>query len=966
MQKQGCIPRVLLAAALVLILGACLDILPKKKPPQAVDGILDLTTWDLGRDGPVDLAGNYEFYWMQHLTPEEFEAPLPPNRTGFIRVPGYWNNLRVAEEQLPGTGYATYRLTILLNQPQPSQHLAIKYLEMSTAFRVYVNSSPILEVGSVGQSKASTTPRFQPGVADFTISGQRMEIIFHVSNFDHRRGGSWEAVTLGLEEDIRGLYQDSLGTDLFLFGSFFIMGLYHLGLFTLRMKDRIPLYFCVICLLASLRLLTTGERYLIHLVPDIDWELMTKLEYLSFYLAVPVFVEFMQALFLNISKWFLRSIWVLGSILSALVVFTTASVYSHTLPFYQFTTVVAFMYGFYIIVCAALQKKIEAFVVLAGFVVLALAVINDILHVERIIQTQFMTPFGLFILILFQAFFLSFRFSRALQLVEMQRIDLRDTLESYKIEIIERVEADAAVRSSHERLLNVLDSINADIYVIDLETHTIIFMNQHMRENYGNDLVNQVCWEVIGSGGEPCNQCMRNQLFDTNGKPRGVCTWEERHPVSEKWYMRHSRAISWDEGRFALLQVATDISALKQAEIDLRESEEKYRSILESIEEGYYEVDLSGNLTFCNESLCHIFGYSAEELLGMNNQQYMSAQTADQFYRIFNRVYRSGAPAGAVELEAIRKDGQINIIEISVSLKKDAQGRSVGFRGIARDITERKKTEELAKLHQHQLMQASKMVAIGTLVSGVAHEINNPNNFIMLNSSIVRDAWESAIPILEEYYRDHGDFVLAGSDYSEMRDHVLDLFEGICDGAQRIKQIVYDLKSYVREDTANHTQDIDINAVIESAVALLSHMIKHATTAFTIDFGRHLPCLRGNFQRLEQVIINLIQNACQALADPGKAIVVRTRCDTEQPAVIVHIEDQGCGMSTEILSAIMDPFFTTKGDTGGIGLGLSIAYRIVEEHGGHIHFTSEQGSGTIATVVLPTNQVVTSDHGEKE
>jgi PAS domain S-box-containing protein len=478
-------------------------------------------------------------------------------------------------------------------------------------------------------------------------------------------------------------------------------------------------------------------------------------------------------------------------------------------------------------------------------------------------------------------------------------------------------------------------------------------MNKHMRDHLGENLIGRTCWKALGSAPKPCRRCTPDQLLDKDGEPKDVYIWEEKHPQTGKWHMKQSRAIRWAQDRFVLLHVATDISERKAAEIALRESEEKYRTILQSIEEGYYEVDLAGNMTFCNESMCKISGYDADELLGMNNRQYMSPETAKEFYRTFNQVYRTGVPASTVDWETIRKDGRVNVLEISVSLIKDPEGRPTGFRGIARDITARKKAEELSRLHQHQLMQASKMVAIGTLVSGVAHEINNPNNFIMLNSKIVEDAWRSALPILESYYRENGEFIIGGMNYTEMRDSLPTLFAGISNGARRIKQIVNDLKTYVREDSADLTQEIDINAVIKSAVSLLSHMIKNATHAFKVAYGVNLPMLRGNFQRLEQVIINLIQNACQALPDAARGISVSVRHDSAEAAVIVTIEDEGVGMPSETIPTIMDPFFTTKSETGGVGLGLSISSRIVEEHGGRMRFTSQQDQGTVAEIFLP-------------
>jgi PAS domain S-box-containing protein len=573
-----------------------------------------------------------------------------------------------------------------------------------------------------------------------------------------------------------------------------------------------------------------------------SYELMIKLEYLSFYLAVPAFGLFLQSIFPKFSKRIRHLIIILGIAFSCVVIFTPTRIFSYTLNAYEMATLITIIYGLYVIFASLPKMRIEAFVFLIGFFIFLLAVLNDMLHVERIIQTGFYVPFGLFAFILSQAFLLSYRFSTALTTVETQQKELRDTFESYKTEIIDRVQAEEA----------------------------------------------------------------------------------------------------------------------------LRESEEKYRTILHSIQEAYYEVDLAGNLTFFNDSLRRHLGYSKKELMGMNNRQFTSKDNIERVYKTFNSVYNTGKPATALDWEMIAKDGSKKFVELSVSLMRDSDGRPVGFRGVARDITERKIAEEQAKLHQQQLMQASKMVALGTLVSGVAHEINNPNNFIMLNSPILKEAWENAMPILETYYEENGDFIVGGMKFSEMRENIPALFTGISDGSKRIKRIVDDLKNYVRDDTADLTQTVDINAVLKSAVSLLANLLKNATHKFSVAYGKNLPLLKGNFQRLEQVMINLIQNACQALSNNDKGIFISTANDNQQSNIVITIRDEGVGMPPETVEHIMDPFFTTKHDTGGIGLGLSISSRIVEEHGGTLRFSSEPGVGTTATITLPIDREKHTVEGNPE
>jgi PAS domain S-box len=155
-------------------------------------------------------------------------------------------------------------------------------------------------------------------------------------------------------------------------------------------------------------------------------------------------------------------------------------------------------------------------------------------------------------------------------------------------------------------------------------------------------------------------------------------------------------------------------TAYKLLEEALRESEEKYRTILENIEDGYYEVDLKGNFTFFNDSLCHIHGYPREELMGMNYHQYIDDENLKKVFPIFNNVYKTGVPAKGFAWPIIRKDGSKRYIEASVSLRKNSSGQPIGFRGITRDITERKRVEE--ELHRQREWYRVTLASIGDAV----------------------------------------------------------------------------------------------------------------------------------------------------------------------------------------------------------------------------------------------------------
>ena len=269
------------------------------------------------------------------------------------------------------------------------------------------------------------------------------------------------------------------------------------------------------------------------------------------------------------------------------------------------------------------------------------------------------------------------------------------------------------------------------------------------------------------------------------------------------------------------------------------------------------------------------------------------------------------------------------------------------------NMTDYKRAEEQAKFHQQQLVQADKLASLGTLVAGVAHEINNPNSFIMLNAPTLKNILETVIPSYLELCKEHSITQVGRFKTDHIEARISQLISGILEGAQRIKSIVSDLKDYSKQSTAELDQQVNLNEVVQSAITLLTNRIKHATKHFVVETKADIPLVQGNFQRLEQVVINLLTNACDALASPDKELKITTGCDEERMIVTVRVFDQGTGMSEDIMKHIRDPFFTTKRDSGGTGLGLGISTSIIQEHGGALSFDSKPEEGTVATIVLP-------------
>lgn len=286
----------------------------------------------------------------------------------------------------------------------------------------------------------------------------------------------------------------------------------------------------------------------------------------------------------------------------------------------------------------------------------------------------------------------------------------------------------------------------------------------------------------------------------------------------------------------------------------------------------------------------------------------------------------------------------------SRSLKQQVAMRTAALQ---REVEKRKRAAEELRLNQQQLVQADKMAALGILVSGMAHEINNPNGLILLNLPTVSQAARDIAPILEKQYQEQGDFRVAGLPYSEMRTEMPQVLDEMQHASKRIKRIVEDLKHFSRRSDARYDEPVDVNEVVKTSVRLVDNTLRAATNRYTVYYSGNLPKIRGNFQRLEQVVVNLVLNACQSLSSPDKAISVSTRLHAEAQSVVIEIADEGVGILPEHMAHMTEPFFTTKREAGGTGLGLAISDGIIREHGGTMQFESIPDVGTTVTVILP-------------
>ncbi len=400
---------------------------------------------------------------------------------------------------------------------------------------------------------------------------------------------------------------------------------------------------------------------------------------------------------------------------------------------------------------------------------------------------------------------------------------------------------------------------------------------------------------------------------------------------------------------FAVLLMAVSIRKRKKSEAELIRTKRFLETILDNTPMGVACLDGEFNYLKVNTAYARLHGRAPSCFTAENHFDLFPHEDDEKNFR---GVIEKGQPhfeyARFVKKE--REQGGAPVYwDMSVVPIKTPRDDVTGAVLTIVDVSERKAVER-------ELIQADKMVSLGVLVSGVAHEINNPNNFITVNASLMEKTWPDILPVLDERYKNDGGLRLAGIPYAVMRDRVPRLLSGISEGGRRIDRIVKDLKRFAQPHGSALDEPVDLNAVVRSALNLIRKMITDHTDHFVADYGADLPVVTGSGRHLEQVVINLIQNACYALPDKGHAVHVVTGRDPETDAVILRVADEGKGIPREDLPRLMDPFFTTRRTSGGTGLGLSVASAIVREHSGRITVESEPGKGSVFTVSLPLSR----------
>ncbi|GFO53298.1 hypothetical protein GMSM_03050 [Geomonas sp. Red276] len=411
------------------------------------------------------------------------------------------------------------------------------------------------------------------------------------------------------------------------------------------------------------------------------------------------------------------------------------------------------------------------------------------------------------------------------------------------------------------------------------------------------------------------------------------------------------------KGQFAA--TFSDISKRKVAEQAVLQSEEHVRQIFAQSDDGLilFEMD-TFRIVEANPAALKLYGATMEQFKQAKPWEFISPS---DFRRVIRGLAREEQSSGFQLDRATCYRSGGGSFTVAIRGKILVLRNEYVILCSIRDITAKARLEDEMKATQARLIQANKMTSLGMLVSGIAHEINNPNNFISVNSLMLTDVWQETAPILAEHRERSGEFFLGGLPYSEMEKVVPRLLSGITEGSNRIATIVGNMRNFVKKEDGGTEGVIDINRTIDGAASLLWHHIHRYTDDFSMSLSEGLPVGRGSSQQIEQVIINLIMNALQAL--PGKECAVRVESgfDEGRAMVTIAVIDEGYGMNKKVQKRLTEPFFSTKIDKGGTGLGLYISSSIIQEHRGTLSFQSAPGKGTTAVIRLPVASLPVSE-----
>ncbi len=501
-----------------------------------------------------------------------------------------------------------------------------------------------------------------------------------------------------------------------------------------------------------------------------------------------------------------------------------------------------------------------------------------------------------------------------------------------------------ALEKSEIRYLDLLMKLPDGVFKMNREGR-FTFVNDAMVKRCGlsgDELLGMPAWEVVVPQHREALKRAVEELVKGNYMPlhevQGVDASGQ-----EYWLETHVRPVNGEGGDPEFLVIARDITSHKRLEKEISESKALLQAVFDGIDDPLFVLDEQRVVRMLNKAALTYYKVTDYKTVigkpchaGFRNQE---GPCADCEILEYLRNMRRVMFTRQLLLDGGLKHEEIFMFPLSLS--------ATGFQGAIvhiRDITEK-------TLAEQQLLRSEKLAALGFLLAGVVHEINNPNSFIHFNLPILKEYLDEVFPLIDRYAESHPAYEVLGMPYVEFKSDVYRLLDNMEQGSQRINRTIATLKQFVREGSQPSFRTLDIGRIIDTAVTLCRSNLNQTVKDFGFYIEDNLPAVRSDPVAVEQIVINLLVNAAQSADKEESWVKLRVLADgMEQDRIVIEVEDNGCGIDEEVLPNIFDAFYTTK--EFGTGLGLSLVHRLLEEIGGIIEVSSRKGKGSLFRVTL--------------
>lgn len=484
------------------------------------------------------------------------------------------------------------------------------------------------------------------------------------------------------------------------------------------------------------------------------------------------------------------------------------------------------------------------------------------------------------------------------------------------------------MRTEKERnlLLKALDTFNRKIVVISKDFRILVSAGVDSLVD-GETLSGQCCYQVFYQRPEPCDNCPARKVLDS-GKP-ALRDLSSSKLHKQKRSCLYAYPIKDDDDQEAMTIFNFELPALEGLEEELRQANRFLYNLIQSACDGVIAADMTGKIIIFNDAAAEVTGHSVEAALDHLNIRaiYEGGGAREVMRHLRSDDYGGKGKLKKYRIIAIGKDGEKIPISLYASIIYDETGHEAGSIGFFHDLRERIHIQQKLEKTQLQLIQSEKMASLGKLSAGVAHQLNNPLGGITLYTKLMLEDYDLEDNAREDLYR-------------------------ILKDAQRCRDTVKELLEFARQ-TRQFMKPLNINKAIDRTLFLIENQTLFHNVTVKKKMAPFLPLVMADAQQLGHVFMNIIINAAQAMNGQG-VISIATRESATKNRVLVEIADTGPGMSAENLEHIFEPFFTTKEEGQGTGLGLSVVYGIVENHGGTISARSIPGRGSTFSVEFPT------------